>query len=58
MGWANREDQFEDGFTQSDEVFTFSFGLGEPANPFPVTAEQLRKQERDSFEQQQERIRE
>ena len=52
LGWANTEYQFEDGFTQSDDVFTLSFRLGEPANPFsPATTEQL-KEEPDSFQQQ------
>lgn len=54
LGWTNNEYQFENGFTQSDNVVTLLFRLGEPANPFnATTAEKLRREETSNFEQQQ-----
>ncbi|WP_019507252.1 hypothetical protein [Pleurocapsa sp. PCC 7319] len=54
LGWTNNEYQFEDGFTQSDNIFTVLFRIGEPPNPFDATtAEKLRRQEKNNFEQQQ-----
>ena len=60
LGWANNEYDFSNGFTQSDDIFTFLFRVGEPANPFdPNTAENLRNQEQQDVEQfQREKVRE
>lgn len=54
LGWTNNEYQFENGFTQSDNIVTLLFRLGEPANPFnATTTEKLRREETSNFEQQQ-----
>ena len=54
LGWTNNEYRFENGFTQSDNIITLLFRVGEPANPFnATTAEKLRREEKSNFEQQQ-----
>ncbi len=60
LGWSNNEYQFNNGFTQSDDIFTILVRIGNPPNPFDATtAEKLRRQEQDNLQQQQrERVRE
>ena len=60
LGWSNTEYRFENGFTQSDNIFTLSIRVGQPDNPFnPNTAKNIEADAAEENErQQQERTRE